>query len=126
MDALVTHAWPGNVRELENAMERAVVVARHQEVALEDLPPSVGAGARGSEVEPASLAHLPLSEAKHLAVGAFERRYLANLLRRTHGNVSQAAESAGVDRANFRRLLKQYGVATRGRAASEGPEGKGQ
>lgn len=38
LDALQTWRWPGNIRELENAMERAVVVARGEVVGLEDLP----------------------------------------------------------------------------------------
>ncbi|HEY7725551.1 MAG TPA: sigma-54 dependent transcriptional regulator [Anaeromyxobacteraceae bacterium] len=114
MEALTTHSWPGNVRELENAIERAVVLARGPEVALGDLPPSVAAGERGADVDPASLSHLPLAAAKKLAVDAFERRYLANVLRRARGNVARAARAAGVERSNFRKLLKAYGVAARG------------
>jgi len=36
--ALEAWPWPGNVRELENAMERAVVLARDEVVRLSDLP----------------------------------------------------------------------------------------
>ena len=35
--ALLAHSWPGNVRELENAVERAVVLARSEEITPEDL-----------------------------------------------------------------------------------------
>ncbi len=35
---LLRHLWPGNVRELENAIERAVVLARRQRIEIEDLP----------------------------------------------------------------------------------------
>src|SRR6185369_6620133 len=35
--ALLAHPWPGNVRELENAVERAVVLARAEEITPEDL-----------------------------------------------------------------------------------------
>jgi DNA-binding NtrC family response regulator len=35
--ALSAHPWPGNVRELENAIERAVVLARGEEITPEDL-----------------------------------------------------------------------------------------
>ncbi len=45
---------------------------------------------------------------------AFERRYLSALLERSGNNVSSAARAAGVDRSNFRRLLKQYDVARGG------------
>ena len=35
---LLRYEWPGNVRELENAMERAVALARGSRVELADLP----------------------------------------------------------------------------------------
>ena len=47
------------------------------------------------------------------AMRAFERRYLSALLEKNNQNVSSAARAAGVDRSNFRRLLKQYEVAGR-------------
>src|SRR5918912_2242653 len=38
---LIRHRWPGNVRELENAIERAVLVAKGTEIAVSDLPESI-------------------------------------------------------------------------------------
>jgi two-component system response regulator AtoC len=38
MRVLTTYAWPGNVRELENAVERAVAVAKRREIGQDDLP----------------------------------------------------------------------------------------
>jgi len=40
-DQLLRYEWPGNVRELENAMERAVALARGSRVAFEDLPEEI-------------------------------------------------------------------------------------
>ena len=40
-DQLLRYDWPGNVRELENAMERAVALARGNRVELEDLPEEI-------------------------------------------------------------------------------------
>ncbi|MBI5068184.1 MAG: sigma-54-dependent Fis family transcriptional regulator [Deltaproteobacteria bacterium] len=125
MRALTIHPWPGNVRELENAIERAAVLTRGPEVTAGDLPPGIGTGRRASEADPASLSHLPLSQAKKLAVGAFERQYLVNLLRRMEGSVSRAAAAAGVERSNFRKLLKAYGVGARKEAAGEAASGPG-
>ena len=39
--ALTGYPWPGNVRELENAIERAVAVAKGPKIELRDLPPDV-------------------------------------------------------------------------------------
>jgi DNA-binding NtrC family response regulator len=41
---LTGYAWPGNVRELENAIERAVAVAKGNVILPSDLPPEVGGG----------------------------------------------------------------------------------
>ncbi|MBX5484355.1 MAG: sigma-54-dependent Fis family transcriptional regulator [Myxococcaceae bacterium] len=114
MEALTCNRWVGNVRELENVIERAVVLTPREVIDLEDLPASFREPSRGGgEVELASLAHLPYAEAKRLAMRAFERRYLSSLLEKHANNVSSAARSAGVDRSNFRRLLKQYEVGGR-------------
>ncbi len=114
MEALTTHRWTGNVRELENVIERAVVLAASEAIDVADLPSEVRDNSKGGgEVELFSLAHLPYAQAKKLAMRAFERRYLASLLEKSSGNVSMAARAAGVDRSNFRRLLKQYEVGGR-------------
>ena len=42
---------------------------------------------------------------------AFNRSYLKGLLAKSKGNVTAAASMAGLDRSNFRRLLKQFAVA---------------
>jgi len=120
-EALACARWKGNVRELENAIERAVVMAPGPIIELEDLPPEVRKQTRGSaDVEPSSLAHLPYAQAKKLAMRAFERRYLSALLERSGNNLSEAARAAGVDRSNFRRLLKQYEVGGRSMKRGDG------
>jgi DNA-binding NtrC family response regulator len=114
MEALTTARWVGNVRELENCIERAVVLSGDDVIQVDELPAEVRSVARvGAEVEVFSLAHLPYTQAKKLALRAFERRYLSALLERSSGNVSMASRAAGVDRSNFRRLLKQYEVGER-------------
>ena len=111
MEALVCHRWMGNVRELENVIERAVVLTSREVIDVEDLPQQLRESpGGGGDVEVLSLAHLPYAEAKRLAMRAFERRYLSALLEKSGHNVSSAARAAGVDRSNFRRLLKQYEV----------------
>ena len=41
----------------------------------------------------------------------FERAYLTQLLRRTSGNVTRAAQLAGKERRALGKLLKRYGIA---------------
>jgi DNA-binding NtrC family response regulator len=124
MEALTCNRWVGNVRELENVIERAVVLTSNQLIDVDDLPPGFREAPKGAgEVEVFSLAHLPYAQAKRLAMRAFERRYLSALLERSGNNVSSAARAAGVDRSNFRRLLKQYDVGNRARTKPDSDSG---
>jgi two-component system response regulator HydG len=131
--ALCAYDWPGNVRELEHAIEHAMVLAQKDVIAAADLPfaraslalresgtmpsrvplaPSsskaiVVAGGDSSHAVLADLARLPYAEAKGRLVALFDETYTGELLRETGGNMSEAARRAGLDRSNFRRLLKR-------------------
>ena len=107
--ALTGYPWPGNVRELENAVERAVAVARGKRVTLKDLPPEVKGLQEGS-LPAEELARMPFRDAIDLARDRISRDYLVALLREFEGNVTQAAARAGVKRESLHRLLKHYGI----------------
>ena len=46
-------------------------------------------------------------------MSAFERRYLAAVLRRAQGSTGGAARAAGIDRSDFRKLMKHYAMNAR-------------
>jgi two-component system, NtrC family, response regulator HydG len=108
------YRWPGNVRELENAVERAVVLCRGDSVTPVDLPPAVtGRTAPLVREAPASgdeSAWLTLSyaAAKEQALRRFEKSYVEALMRACDNNISAAARKAGMDRSNFKRVLRKY------------------
>ncbi|MBV9947888.1 MAG: sigma-54-dependent Fis family transcriptional regulator, partial [Myxococcales bacterium] len=56
----------------------------------------------------ADLTELPYAEAKRRLVALFDETYTGEILSRTGGNMSEAARRAGLDRSNFRRLLKRH------------------
>lgn len=116
--ALTEYPWPGNVRELEHAMERAVVLAQGVAISARDLPAETqGEGMTSSAPRPQStpgppaisalLADLPFAEAKRAAMTQFEEAYVTEVMRRSDGNLSEAARQAGVDRSNFKRILRK-------------------
>src|SRR5438046_10417334 len=93
---LLRYTWPGNVRESENALERAVVLARADRIGADDLPPEVGAAP--SAIQPAS-------EIRTLA--ELERDYIAAALRASGGNRAKAAPRLGIGAATLYRQPKQ-------------------
>jgi DNA-binding NtrC family response regulator len=107
--ALIGYPWPGNVRELENAIERAVAVAQGPAIQLRDLPADVRGSQEGA-IPAEQLARMPYREAVDLARDRVTRDYLVALLRDLDGNVTKAAERAGMARESLHRLLKRHGV----------------
>ena len=91
--------WPGNVRELRNHLERCAVLQ-------ETLQPSP------EEPSPQALdaldVSIPFSEARRRLLATFEKNYVRELLERHGGNVSQAAATAGVDRAHLHRIMRRH------------------
>ncbi len=108
--AMLAYAWPGNVRELENAIERAAAVADGELVTRDDLPPEVSEAAAPAALPGDALAELPYREAVELIRDRATTDYLRALMRRAGGNVSRAAEQAGLARESLHRLLKKHGV----------------
>jgi DNA-binding NtrC family response regulator len=104
--ALSHSRWPGNVRQLENAIEQAVVLARGATITVDDLPPEI-VGDGPSDPRLIDPSDLPFAQAKTRAVQQFEHSYVTKLLKR-YPTVSAAARAAGLDRSNFRRLLKKH------------------
>jgi DNA-binding NtrC family response regulator len=101
--------WPGNVRELRNFIERTLL--------LSDSDQRLGLTAAGlSPAPPSTAPHSaqsinlddPFRDGKAEAIERFERAYLFGQLARHEHNVSAAARAAGLDRMNFKRLLKKY------------------
>ena len=105
-DQLLRYEWPGNVRELENAMERAVALARGSRVELEDLPEEV----RQAFPRPVATrgAVRPLDEV--------EKEYILAVLELNGGNQTHTAEQLRIGSATLYRKLKSYG-STRGKRA---------
>ncbi len=108
LEVLCRHDWPGNVRELRNVLERAFIFAQGPLIHAMDMPEDVNASPQAwFETRPEELTTLHFKQAKQQAIEAFEQRYLTEVLRRNDGNITRAAHQAGMDRSNFRRLMKK-------------------
>jgi DNA-binding NtrC family response regulator len=97
VQALMQYSWPGNVRELEHTMERAVLMARGNEL----LPADLGLVQQKQQSSP---------NLEELSIESVESILIRKALQRYHGNVSQAAEALGLSRGALYRRMEKYGL----------------
>jgi len=97
---LMHYDWPGNVRELQNAVERAIVICRGDELGADDF-----AFLRQEQDERARGSLLP-----NLTLREMEKRMVQAALQRTDGNIKAAAEELGIDRSTLYEKIKRYGI----------------
>jgi two-component system, NtrC family, response regulator HydG len=99
-DQLLRYEWPGNVRELENAMERAVALARGSRVELEDLPE-----------EARQVAPRPIAIGGAIRpLGEVEKEYILLALELNAGNRTRTAAQLRIGSVTLYRKLKRYGA----------------
>lgn len=108
MDRLVAYSWPGNVRELQNVVERALAVCDGDVIAVSDLPDDLEAPR--VELRRDGISSLTYRSFIDLSLEEASRTYLETLLSAVDGNVTRAAQRAGMQRESMHRLLKRYGV----------------
>jgi Nif-specific regulatory protein len=104
MECLTRYPWPGNVRELEHELERAVTLA--------GAGPALSPEFFSERVREAagSVSRLPVAGSLRQARMAFEKDYLARVLRAENGNVSRAARALGISRVMLQKKMKEYGL----------------
>jgi len=100
LDQLLRYEWPGNVRELENAMERAVALARGSRVEMEDLPEEI------RQAFPRPVA----TRGRVRPLEDIEKEYILAALELNHGNQTHTATQLRIGSATLYRKLKSYGL----------------
>ena len=95
MELLIAASWPGNIRQLQNVVEQSVALSNETIIVANLVKNALRDESR------------PLSSFQQ-AKDQFERDYLAQLLKITAGNVSQAAKIAQRNRTEFYKLLNRH------------------
>ncbi len=101
---LMSYTWPGNVRELRNALERAVLLSKHEYVDAEDLV--LG---RATEQTGEAIAWLQLPPGG-VDLARVEEQLVRQALDRTGGNQTHAAALLSLSRDQLRYRLQKYGL----------------
>jgi transcriptional regulator with PAS, ATPase and Fis domain len=105
---LIRNRWPGNVRELENAIERAVLVAKGGEIAVADLPESI---------REESTASTDFVIPPHRTLAEIEKMAILQTLQRTNWNKQEAAQILGLYRPTLYSKMKKHDIRDGGKAA---------
>ncbi len=86
--------WKGNVRELENALTRAVILAKGDVILAENLPVDTGE----KKIFPEELG--PLRE--------IEKKYIQHVLDASNGNKTRASQILQITRPTLDKKIKEY------------------
>jgi DNA-binding NtrC family response regulator len=101
--AMLAYEWPGNVRELRNCIDRAVALARFDQLTVDDLPARMRAAVqdkqRGELLQPDRL----------ITLDELERQYIARVLQAVGYHQATAARVLGIDRKTLYRKLQRSG-----------------
>lgn len=100
MQALLKYPWPGNVRELEHVIERAVALATHSVLSVDDLSP---------EIREKPVHHGESSPDLPGTLSQIQRERVLAVLASTRGNKERTARLLGISRRTLYRFLERYG-----------------
>ena len=101
---LLGYDWPGNVRELANCMERAIALARYDEIGVDDLPDKIKGYVANRVIVTAD------ATSELVTLEAMERRYVQRVLQALNGNKTAAARTLGIERKTLYRKLEAWGL----------------
>lgn len=100
------YSWPGNVREMLNVAQRVIILDDDDSITMSDLPEDLREGTK-SFSRGESVLDIPYRDARRQAIQTFQDRYLEELLVKHEGNISRAAEAAGLSRRTLHRWLER-------------------
>ncbi len=107
LNVLRHYRWPGNVRELKNLIQRLLILNRGEEVSATEVETALGDAKSGAA---AQFSESVFGKSLRDAREQFEKSYLEFHLQRVHGNVSELAQFAGMERTHLYRKLKSFGI----------------
>jgi transcriptional regulator with GAF, ATPase, and Fis domain len=121
LSVLQGYAWPGNVRELENAIERAMIVARGPEIQAADLELFRRASTAPTNSSPVPVAppgQAPPAGQPSPSLGRpltarlldEEKREIMATIERLGGNIAGAARALGINRSTLYYRLRKHGL----------------
>ncbi len=98
MKHLLNHEWKGNIRELKNVIERAVILAKNNQLVIEGLPLELQViNEKGKELSAFDLASV-------------EKLHIQRVLNYTRGNKTEAARLLNIGLTTLYRKIEEYHI----------------
>lgn len=115
LQVLEAYPWPGNVRELETAIERAVIIARSDDLTLDALRTEILSPEMNSEMNNEAAASVQAIDLSHGIsfydeVSRFEIELIKQALELTGGHQSRAAKLLGLNNTTLNSKIKSYNI----------------
>ncbi|GAX61481.1 response regulator [Candidatus Scalindua japonica] len=98
---LHNYDWPGNVRELENAVERAVVMARNEFIEPDNLPSNISQSIKKARKD---TFRIPAGT----TMKEVEKKVILDTLQTTNGSKSKAAKILGISTRKIEYKIKEW------------------
>ncbi len=108
LDIFNHYKWSGNVRELENTIERMCVLENSSTLTTDHIPEKILIKNDEFTLPKNNYISYTFRDAKQMVINQFEKDYVMSVLRESGNNISKAAKIAGMDRANFKKILNKY------------------
>ena len=102
---LQSNTWPGNVRELENVIQRAIILAPHRTIRVEDLPLIQRDECMDDIPSVFEIGDYNPDGSFERQVRNYKMNLVASAVRDNHGNKTIAARSLCISRAYLHRLI---------------------
>ncbi len=108
LKAFYEYDWPGNVRELENTIERCMILTDGDMIDNESLPPHIksNAGVFTKNLN----GPLFSDDSPIIPFEVLKKEAILHALRKTDGNIVEAAKKLNIGRATFYRLMEKYDI----------------
>ena len=103
---LRNYSWPGNVRELKNVIQRAVLMAKGDELTFDLLPLRI----RTLDITQTTASSHPSPIHIGMTLDSVEREFILMTLGATQGNKKEAAQQLGISRRALYDKLKKHGL----------------
>jgi len=99
IEKLQLHEWKGNIRELKNVLERAVILAGGEELAVAHLPFEIQANDK------------PVHTLSAFDLASVEKLHIIRVLHHTKNNKTEAAKLLNIGLATLYRKIEEYQIS---------------